>query len=100
MINMMSRLKEGQNNYWNPYWMNSGTKLKNIIAEFEALPPTEMLDEVLNNKESNLYKAVNQPRLSVLTFLGAFGINHSKSAQMVEEDALVDDSDNDMGYPY
>ncbi|MCL9685173.1 hypothetical protein [Legionella maioricensis] len=100
MIDMMSRLKEGQENYWNPYWMNSGTKLKNIIAEFEALPPTVLLDEVLNDKESNLYKAVNQPRISALTFLGAFGINRTKSVQMVEENTFADDSDDDIGYPY
>jgi len=100
IISIMSRLKEGQENSWNPYWMNSGVKLKGIISGLKALKPTDLLDEVLFDQESNLYKAVNMSRLSPFTFWGAFGVNQSKSLQLIEENVPVDDSYNAVEYPY
>lgn len=85
MIEVMKRLKQGKENYWNPYWMNSGVKLDCIINALNDLENIDALEDALNDNASELYAAVNMTRLSPLTFLGQFGYNRSKSLLMVEE---------------
>ena len=65
--------------------MNSEDKLKSIVKELQAVQDANSLKNVLKDKQSKLYQAINTPRISSLTFLGAFGVNRSKSLMMIEE---------------
>lgn len=86
VINSLIRLKQGQDQFWNPYWMNSGTKLKQITDAVDKLPQDKNLDEIIKDENSDLYKALNTHRLSPITFLGRFGFYNSKSIQIVNEE--------------
>lgn len=81
----MCRLKDGENNFWNPYWINSGTKLKTIIKAVNTMNETSNLSSLIKNQNSDIYRALNMQRIAPLTFLGRFGINHAKTAIGVED---------------
>jgi hypothetical protein len=85
VIDSLLRLKQGQDQFWNPYWMNSGAKLKQIIDAVDLLPQDKSLSELLKDEKSDLYQALNTHRLSPITFLGQLGFYHSKSVQNVHE---------------
>ncbi|MBA3537366.1 MAG: hypothetical protein H0T84_12290 [Tatlockia sp.] len=89
IIEAMRRLKEGEENYLNPYWINSSTKLKAIIAAVNKIHLNSSLNDLIQNKESELYKALNSPRLLPITFLGQFGFNHAKSLMNVEDQTNI-----------
>lgn len=89
IIRVLTVLKEGQDNYWNPYWMNSGVKFKRVIDAVLAMKPGEKIQDLLGDKNSTLYQALNMRRLAPLTFLGRFGMNHAKSLMSVQEEALI-----------
>ncbi|CEG55897.1 hypothetical protein [Legionella fallonii] len=71
----------------NPYWINSKKKSDAIINALNQLDfeDENTLRAAVTNPESELYHALNLQRLSLLTFLGAFGWNQAKSLQCVQE---------------
>lgn len=83
IIKSMNRLKKGQQNHWNPYWMNSGKKLERII---NAVEHNQNLEQILADRNSKLYKALNIQRLIPVTFFGSCGINQAKSLLMVTKE--------------
>ncbi len=85
VIKSLLRLKQGQDQYWNPYWMNSGVKLNQIADAVNKLPQDANLDDIIKDENSELYQALNMHRLSPITFLGQLGFYHSKSIQAVTE---------------
>ena len=48
----MLRLHQGRKNYWNPYWINSGTKLAAISAAIEKIEEKTSLLELVKNPGS------------------------------------------------
>lgn len=89
IINSLNRLKEGQQNYWNPYWMNSGVKLKRIVNAVEAIKDTDDLKHIINDKNSDLYVALNMQRLLPVTFFGRLGFNQAKSLIAVQDEISI-----------
>ncbi|WP_298626891.1 hypothetical protein [uncultured Legionella sp.] len=85
VIDSLLRLKQGQDQYWNPYWMNSDTKLNKIVDAVDKLPQDANLSDILRDKDSELNKAMSINRLSPLTFLGRLGFYQCKSIQVVNE---------------
>ncbi|QMT59386.1 hypothetical protein HBNCFIEN_00752 [Legionella sp. PC997] len=84
IMEVMARLQEGKKSL-NPYWINSGTKLQGIVdAVLNLKNREEDLGKIVPNPESELYLALNKPRLLPLTFLGSFSVNKSKSMMEVE----------------
>ncbi|PWY54856.1 hypothetical protein DGG96_14635 [Legionella qingyii] len=84
IMEAMARLQEGKRSS-NPYWINSGTKLQGIVdAVLNLKNREEVLGKIVQNPESELYLALNKPRLLPLTFLGSFSVNKSKSMMKVE----------------
>jgi hypothetical protein len=94
IIRSMCRLKNGEQNKWNPYWMNSGKKLELIIQAIEALKDTDKDEFIknINNEKSDLYNALNIQRITPLTFFGTVGFNHAKTLIAVQ-DELADGHD-------
>ena len=86
VIDSMLRLKKGQDQFWNPYWMNSGEKLKEIIHAIDTLPQDASLSDALKDENSTIYKALNMHRITPLTFLGRLGFYHTKSVQTAGEE--------------
>ncbi|KTD31610.1 hypothetical protein Lmor_2486 [Legionella moravica] len=86
VIDAMMRLKQGQDQFWNPYWMNSGEKLKEIIDAVETLPQDTSLSDAIKDEHSRIYKALNMHRITPLTFLGRLGFYHTKSVQTAGEE--------------
>jgi|GEM_PF-5322425 len=85
IMNSMARLKEGENNYWNPYWINSSAKLQSIVNAVLKIEQGANIDVIMQDKDSELYSALNTPRLLPVTFLGKFGINKTKSLMQTED---------------
>ena len=73
------RLHEGQKNYWNPYWINSGLKLEAICTAVEKLQEGTKSLNLLQYPNSELYQALNMQRLPPITFLGRLGFYQAKS---------------------
>lgn len=92
IIDAIVRLKHGQDQFWNPYWMNSGAKLKLIIEAVESFPQSENMSDAIKDENSKLYKALNMHRLSPLTFLGRLGFYHTKSVQTANEELAKNES--------
>lgn len=86
IIKAMNRLRDGQKNYWNPYWMNSGAKLDCIIEAIQSLQENDNLEQLLTDQNSTLYKALNIQRLIPITFWGRAGINQAKSLMIVNDE--------------
>lgn len=88
IISTILRLKKGDENRWNPYWMNSGEKLKRILIAIEGLQGTATtLPDALNDKTSELYKAINMARITPLTLFNKQSviINQTRSLTTVLE---------------
>lgn len=81
----MLRLQKGQDQFWNPYWMNSDVKLNALVKAVLLLNETDDINELIQDENSELCKALNMQRLAPLTFLGRFGFNHTKSLMHVNE---------------
>jgi hypothetical protein len=89
IIASMVRLKEGEQS-WNPYWINSGLKLQGIIAAVLKLEKGEIdLVSLIQNEKSELNESLNMQRLLPITFLGRLGLNHAKSAMIVEDEVAT-----------
>ncbi|MCL9685186.1 ankyrin repeat domain-containing protein [Legionella maioricensis] len=86
IITAMNRLRDGQKNHWNPYWMNSGAKLECIIDAIQSLQENDNLEQVLTDQNSTLYQALNIQRLIPITFWGRAGINQAKSLMIVNDE--------------
>ncbi|MCW8409662.1 hypothetical protein OQJ13_11835 [Legionella sp. PATHC035] len=90
IMETMARLHEGKTSL-NPYWMNSGTKLQGIVdAVLKLKKGEDVLGEVVQKPDSELYLALNKPRLLPLTFFGGFAVN--KSQTMVKVEAEISNS--------
>jgi len=87
MIRAIERLYEGQKNRWNPYWMNCGEKLHELITVIDALPDHADWNALVKDSNSTLYHALNKQRIGPVTVLGRFGFYHAKSL-FTAEDAL------------
>ncbi|MGQ3889750.1 hypothetical protein ACQUW5_12060 [Legionella sp. CNM-1927-20] len=92
---VLIRLHNGVQHRWNPYWRSSSEKLNKILDALNNLSSNVSLANELDNKDSELYQAINMPRIMARfsLFDGACGIKHSKSLQKIE--AL----DNDLQTP-
>ncbi|WP_131795004.1 hypothetical protein [Fluoribacter gormanii] len=86
IIGTIMCLQEGKNSL-DPYWMNSGKNLQTIVDAVLSLKKSGGdLNEAVQNRDSELYQALNKPRFLPLTTLGSFGMNQSKSTMKVEEE--------------
>ncbi|WP_131783582.1 hypothetical protein [Legionella gresilensis] len=83
---VLARLHNGARHRWNPYWKNSSDKLEKILDALNNLSPAESLADELDNKNTELYQAINIPRLRsrFSLFNGACGVKPSKSLQKIE----------------
>ncbi|KTC88029.1 MULTISPECIES: hypothetical protein [Legionella] len=95
LIAVMDRLALGKNS-WNPYWIGCSAKLDAIISAIENLEKTSSDTEFCQNiidassdQDSELYRALNIPRISRVTFWGQFGYERSKSLIAVQETCNV-----------
>jgi hypothetical protein len=86
IIDSMTRLKQGRESYWNPYWMNSGVKLERITQAVEALQDTDTLSSIMKDERSALYLALNMQRITPITLFGRLSINQSKTLLMVRDE--------------
>lgn len=85
VINLIDRLAEHRNS-WNPYWYNSSEKIQLIISAVLNIGKGDDLASILNDKQSELYTALNMQRLLPVTFLGHLGFYHAKSAIKVDSE--------------
>ncbi|KTD47975.1 hypothetical protein Lqui_2239 [Legionella quinlivanii] len=83
--NLITRLAENQNS-WNPYWRNSSAKMELIINAVLNLEEGSDFASILNDKQSELYTALNMQRLLPVTVLGNLGFYHAKSAIRAENE--------------
>jgi hypothetical protein len=89
IMDSMIRLKQGDESWLNPYWINSGVKLKAIIGAVLNIDEQETLEELMADKNSDLYKAVNMSRLLPITFLGTKpSYDKAKTAMYIEASIL------------
>ncbi|MDP1604538.1 MAG: hypothetical protein Q8M03_14875 [Legionella sp.] len=79
VIEVMKRLQKGEDNKWNPYWMNSKDKLHGIVSVINKQKAGFNLAEMLNDKTSDLYRAINKSRITPLTIFGTPRWDKSKS---------------------
>lgn len=87
IIESMLRLQKGQDQYWNPYWINSDIKLDAIVKAVLSLQEKDNIEELIKDENSSLYQALNMQRLSPITFLGRLGFYHAKTLMNVSEAA-------------
>ncbi|RAP37840.1 hypothetical protein B1207_02285 [Legionella quinlivanii] len=85
IINLITRLAENQNS-WNPYWRNSNAKMELIINAVLNAEKGADFASILNDKQSELYTALNMQRLLPVTILGNLGFYHAKSAIRAENE--------------
>lgn len=86
LIQVINRLKDGSDNKWNPYWVNSGVKLQAILSAIMKMPDEVILETQLEDKNSELYKAINWQRITSTKFLSFFGLtDKTKSLLEIEE---------------
>lgn len=86
LIQVIIRLKDGSDNKWNPYWVNSGVKLQAILSAIMKMPYEVSLETQLEDKNSELYKAINWQRITSTKFLSFFGLtDKTKSLLEIEE---------------
>lgn len=85
---IVQRLHNGMNS-WNPYYMNSGTKLARISTALNNLPYGSVFKKELNNPGTELYKAINMQRISPFTLFGSPGFNRSKSLTHMQSAILI-----------
>lgn len=85
LIQSLDRLKQGQDNFWNPYWIGSREKLSKIIVALQPINTIENLIKSISDKQSQLYEALNTQRLLPITFLGHFGHNQAKTLINTQE---------------
>jgi hypothetical protein len=86
IVETMVRLKNGQESFWNLYWMNSKSKLDSIMHAIEALDEEDNLISLINNPNSDLHKALKIQRITPITFLGNWGYNKSKTLIALQEE--------------
>jgi hypothetical protein len=85
IIDSMLRLQKGQDQFWNPYWINSDVKLDAIVKAVLSLQETDNIEDLIKDENSELYKALNMQRLAPITFLGRLGFYHAKTLINVSE---------------
>lgn len=85
IIDSMLRLQKGQDQFWNPYWINSDIKLDAIVKAVLSLQETGNIEDLIKDENSELYKALNMQRLAPITFLGRLGFYHAKTLMNVSE---------------
>ncbi|KTD64957.1 hypothetical protein [Legionella shakespearei] len=85
IIDSMLRLQKGQDQFWNPYWINSDVKLDAIVKAVLSLQETDNIEDLIKDENSELYKALNMQRLAPITFLGRLGFYHAKTLMNVSE---------------
>lgn len=85
IIDVMHRLRTGQDRRWNPFWMNSGTKLDHIIYAVEGLKFTDRIEELINNPKSELYIALNTHRAAIVNLFRWLGFSHARSLIYVKD---------------
>ncbi|WP_133140046.1 hypothetical protein [Legionella genomosp. 1] len=94
IINLINRLAEHQNS-WNPYWRNSNAKVELIINAVLNAEKGRDFASILNDKQSELYTALNMQRLLPVTILGNLGFYHAKSAIRAENELAKHNDIND-----
>lgn len=94
IINLITRLAENQNS-WNPYWRNSNAKMELIINAVLNAEKGADFASILNDKQSELYTALNMQRLLPVTILGNLGFYHAKSAIRAENELAKHDDIKD-----
>lgn len=80
LVKELARLKHGEHNKWNPYYMNCGKKYNQII---EALEQTIDIKTALRDRESPLFRAVNMHRHNP-RYISEFGFHKTKTLKEVE----------------
>lgn len=85
IIEIMKRLKNGEEQPKNPYWMKSGNKLQRIMDEVHALDDADALNNAMISPHSPLVDSINWQRMLPVTFFGKFGIKQTKSLMILDE---------------
>lgn len=79
IITVLKRLEKGSQSKYNPYWMNSSGKLKDIVGALkEIMDKKSDVDEALKDANSLLSKVINKQRISLFN-------PETKSRQIIEE---------------
>ncbi|STX50322.1 Uncharacterised protein [Legionella busanensis] len=83
---VLTRLHKGTQHRWNPYWQNASDKLNKILDALNNLSPYDSLANELDDKNSELYQAINMPRIKnhFSLFRHVCGVKPSKSLQKIE----------------
>ncbi|MFC3907878.1 hypothetical protein ACFORL_02125 [Legionella dresdenensis] len=86
LIGVLIRLKNGQNSH-NPYWMNSKQKLDRLVKAINKLEKDAPLSTLVQDKNSELHKALNYQRITPGWFSNARSlekvINAAKAPEAV-----------------